>query len=386
MSTLSPEQDLKLHILANGIRIDPEAEEAWREEYQGPVSLNEYASTSGICLKVEDGADGVYINAPYTQEFTKQADARLRYNGRFVVAHADVEYDATVIPVPAFHNKTYTDNGVEYPYTNLGVTHTDRVRISPIEGCGMVCKFCNIPYELRYRQKPEEELLRVIEIAKDDEQAPARHVLISGGTPKRKDEDWEDEVYESVIANSPLPVDIMMTPRESPSYLRRLGAAGVNALSINIEVFDPQRAQKLIPSKNKRFGPQGYLDYIERAVDELGVGRVQSLILFGAAIEPIESTLQGVQALVDRGCIPVLSPFRPDPRTPMENDPPSTEAEMREVYERTLEICEDTATGVKPGPRCVPCHHNTVTFSDGSDFYIPLDKDIRTPLNVKKSA
>lgn len=381
----TPEQATKLDILANGIKIDAHAEEAWREEFQGPISLNEYASTSGICLKIEDGVDGVYVNAPYTQEFTQRAGARLLYNGGFVVANAGVEFDAEVIPVPAFHSRTYTDNGVEYPYTNLGVTHTDRVRISPIEGCGMVCKFCNIPYELRYRQKPEEELLRVIEIAKDDEQAPARHVLISGGTPKRKDEDWEDEIYESVIANSPLPVDIMMTPRESPSYLRRLGAAGVNALSINIEVFDPQRAQKLIPSKNKRFGPQGYLDYIERAVDELGVGRVQSLILFGEAIEPIESTLQGVQALVDRGCIPVLSPFRPDPRTPMENDPPSTEAEMKEVYERTLEICEDAATGVKPGPRCVPCHHNTVAFSDGSDFYIPLDKDIRTPLNATKS-
>ena len=382
MGTLSPEQDLKLNVLANGIRIDPEAEEAWRDEFQGPISLNEYASTSGICLKIEDGADGVWLNAPYTQEFTKQANAQLRYNGGFVVARAGVEYDASVIPVPAFHSKTYTYNGIEYPYTNLGVTHTDRVRISPIEGCGMVCKFCNIPYELRYRKKPEDELLRVIEIAKDDEQAPARHVLISGGTPKKIDEDWEDEIYESVIANSPLPVDIMMTPREDPSYLRRLGQAGVNALSINIEVFDPERARKLVPTKNKRFGPQGYLDYIERAVDELGVGRVQSLILFGQAIEPMESTLRGVQALVDRGCIPVLSPFRPDPRTPMENDPPSTEEEMRTVYERTLEICEDTGTGVKPGPRCVPCHHNTVTFSDGSDFYIPLGKDIKTPLNA----
>ena len=382
----TPEQAAKLDILANGIKIDEHAEEAWREEFQGPISLNEYASTSGICLKIEDGVDGVWVNAPYTQEFTQRAGARLLFDGRFIVANAGVEFDAEVIPVPAFHSRTYVDNGVEYPYTNLGVTHTDRVRISPIEGCGMVCKFCNIPYELRYRQKPEEELLRVIEIAKDDEQAPARHVLISGGTPKRKDEDWEDEIYESVIANSPLPVDIMMTPRENPSYLRRLGAAGVNGLSVNIEVFDPQRAQKLIPSKNRRFGPQGYLDYIEKAVDELGVGRVQSLILFGEAIEPIESTLQGVQALVDRGCMPVLSPFRPDPRTPMENDPPSTEPEMREVYERTLEICEQADNGVKPGPRCVPCHHNTVTFSDGSDFYIPLDKDIRTPLDDSKSA
>lgn len=199
----TPEQATKLDILANGIKIDVQAEEAWREEFQGPISLNEYASTSGICLKIEDGIDGVYVNAPYTQEFTQRAGARLLYDGGFVVASAGVEFEAEVIPVPAFHNKTYTDKGVEYPYTNLGVTHTDRVRISPIEGCGMVCKFCNIPYELRYRQKPEEELLRVIEIAKDDEQAPARHVLISGGTPKRKDEDWEDEIYERVNASCP---------------------------------------------------------------------------------------------------------------------------------------------------------------------------------------
>jgi len=379
---LSPEQDLKFNVLANGIQIDPAAEEAWREEYQGPISLNEYASTSGICLRLEDGSGGVWINAPYTQEFTKDADARLRYSGGFVVTHADEEFEATVIPVPAYHSQTYVDNGKEYLYTNLGVTHTDRVRVSPVEGCGMVCKFCNIPYELRYRKKPQDELLRVIELAKDDEQAPARHVLISGGTPKIKDEPWEDDTYEFIIAESPLPVDIMMTPREDPSYLRRLGAAGVNTLSVNIEVFDPARAKHLIPTKNRRFGPQGYLDYVERAVNELGVGRVQSLILFGQAIEPIESTLQGVQALVDRGVIPVLSPFRPDPRTPMENDPPSTEEEMRVVYERTREICDNSSSGVKPGPRCVPCHHNTVAFSDGSDFYIPLGKDIKTPLHA----
>lgn len=107
---------------------------------------------------------------------------------------------------------------------------------------------------------------------------------------------------------------------------------------------------------------------------------MQSLILFGKAIEPLESTLQGIQALVDRGAIPVLSPFRPDARTPMENEPAATEEEMKTIYERTVEICEDSNAGVKPGPRCVPCHHNTVAFSDGSDFYIPLSADIKSSL------
>lgn len=378
----TPEQDLKFNVLANGINVDPTAEEAWREQYQGPISLNEYASTSGICLKVEDGAEGVYLNAPYTQDFTQNATATLRHEGSFIVSHGDVDFPTEVIPVPAFHGTMYTaEDGTQRPYTDFGVTHTDRIRISPIEGCGMTCKFCNIPYELRYRKKSAEEMLEVIQIAKNDEQTPARHVLISGGTPKPADEPWEDAVYERVAAESPLPVDIMMTPREDPGYVRRLNSAGVNSLSVNIEVFDPERARKLTPNKAHRFGRQGYLDYIEKAVDELGVGRVQSLILFGVSIEPIETTLAGVQALVDRGCIPVLSPFRPDARTPMEHDPPSTEHEMKVVYERSLEICERSGTGIRPGPRCIPCHHNTVAFDDGSDFFIPLRKQITNPFH-----
>jgi hypothetical protein len=381
MSGLSPEQDLKLHILASGVQIDATAEQAWNEIYSGPISLNEYASTSGVCLKIEDKLDGVWVNAPYSQEFAKHADTHLRHVGKFVVSRADLDYDVTVIPVPAFHERTYVDNGVEYPYTNLGVTHTDRVRISPIEGCGMVCKFCNVPYELAYRKKPKEELLNVIKIAMEDEQAPARHALISGGTPRSEDEAWEDELYEYIISESPLPVDIMMTPREDMGSLKRLGAAGVNALSINIEVYDEQRAKKLIPSKYSRFGPKRYLDYIEKAVDELGQGQVQSLVLVGEAIEPIESSIEGIEKLVERGCIPVISPFRPDSRTPMESQPTSSEEEMRIIYERAVEICDRIGAGIKPGPRCVPCHHNTVTFSDGSDFYIPQNKDIRRRLH-----
>jgi hypothetical protein len=380
--SFTAEQDLKIRILANGISVDETAEKAWHGKYEGPLTLNEYASTAGICARIEDGGDGVWVNAPFTQEFTQGSDIELRahQDGRFILSHSGQEFDTTVIPVPLFHQETYTnESGLVLPLTNLGVTHTDRIRISPIEGCGMVCMFCNIPFELTYKKKPLEEMLRVIDLAKDDPQAPARHVLISGGTPNRKHEDWEDEIYEAIIDGSPLPVDIMMTPREKGrAYVRRLGEVGINALSINIEVIDDQRAKKLIPTKRARFGNQGYLDYIEGAVGELGIGRVQSLILFGEAIEPLNSTLKGVQDLVDRGCVPVLSPFRPDARTPMENDPPSSDAEMREVYERTLEICDNSNIGIMPGPRCVPCHHNTLAFSDGkkNSFYISEDDEI----------
>ena len=111
---------------------------------------------------------------------------------------------------------------------------------------------------------------------------------------------------------------------------------------------------------------QLYFDFIERAVGIFGAeGQVRSLILVG--IEPIEDTLQGVEALAQLGCDPVLSPFRPDPATPLKDHPPASVDTLVEVYERGLEIVE--RYGVKLGPRCIPCHHNTLTFPDGTNTY-----------------
>ena len=202
------------------------------------------------------------------------------------------------------------------------------------------------------------------------------NILISGGTPRPEDEPWIDDVYAFIAQNSPIPVDVMMPARHDMGYPAQLRSVGVNMLSINIEVWDIARAMRIMPNKARQLGRDHYLKYIAEAVKVFGVGFVQSLIVFGEAIEPIESTLDGVRALVERGCIPVLSPFRPDFTTPMGKKSPATIEEMRRVYSETVEICDRSGTGVKPGPRCVPCHHNTVAFPDGSEFYVPLGGDL----------
>ncbi|HEX4805798.1 MAG TPA: hypothetical protein VFU94_07850, partial [Conexibacter sp.] len=168
---------------------------------------------------------------------------------------------------------------------------------------------------------------------------------------------------------------VMMPPRRDLGHPAWLHAQGVNAVSINLEVSDELRARQIAPAK-ARLGRRHTLDCIERAVEAFGVGRVQSLVVLGAAIEPLESTLRGVQDLVDRGCVPVLSAFRPHRLTPLARAPSAAFDEVVTAYERTLEICERTGTGVRPGPRCVACHHNTVTVPDDSDFYLHADDDV----------
>jgi len=82
LTALTTEQELKVYLLAHGVSIDPEAERVWSERYQGPMSLSEYASTSGICLYT---ANGCYINVPFVESFTQASGARFIFDGEFAV-------------------------------------------------------------------------------------------------------------------------------------------------------------------------------------------------------------------------------------------------------------------------------------------------------------
>lgn len=379
------EELLKFRLLADGVHAAPEAVAAWTERFGGPLTLSEYATTSGVSLILPGD---LYVNAPLGRAEDLPI---LRFDGGEFLVEADgVDIPVGVVPVPAFHTHTQPDlfdeQRLAQPLTNYGVTHTDRCRVSPIGGCAWKCHFCDLPYEFGYHKKHQDNLLAVVLAARDDPLAPARHVLVSGGTPRAPlparpnrpatdDEAWIDGVYAYLAEQSPLPIDVMLPPRKDHSHPGWLRSHGVNALSVNLEISDPQRARQIAPVKAKLGRPHA-LDYIESAVEAFGVGFVQSLMVFGEAIEPLESTLRGVQDLVDRGCIPVLSAFRPHHATPLRDAPAATFAEMIEVYERTLEICERAGNVVRPGPRCVPCHHNTVTLSDGSAFYVGLEGDL----------
>lgn len=365
---------LKFRLLAGGLRVDSAAESAWRERFGGPLTLADYATTSGVTLIL---TGDVYVNAPLVDTDTSP---ELRVHGDcFFVDDDGTAFSVDVIPVPAFHDETYEDGGRTYPLTNLGATHTDRCRVSPIEGCAWKCRFCELPYEFKYRRKEPEQMLELIRVAEADPLVRARHVLVSGGVPAAKHENWLDDVYRFLAQQSALPVDVMMPPRRNLEYPAWLRSVGVNSVSINLEVSDPDRAAGITPQKTRLFGRDHYLDYIERAVESFGVGKVQSLMVFGSAIEPIDSTLHGVQDLVDRGCVPVLSMFRPHHLTPLASAPAATLDEMLQVYERTLRICETASNGVLPGPRCIPCQHNTVTLPMDREFYVDLASDLTAP-------
>jgi hypothetical protein len=227
----------------------------------------------------------------------------------------------------------------------------------------MTCKFCNLPYEFRYRTKRVEGLVDSVRRALADPVQPAHHVLISGGTPKSADVEYVREVYEAVITGFPdVPVDIMMVPRDDLMDPVWLDEIGVGELSVNLEIYNLELAGKLMRQKAKQ-GREHYLDYLEKAAGTLGSYRVRSMLMVG--LEPVEDTLAGVDAIAARGAVPVLSPFRPDPKTPLRDLQPTGSDRLEEIYLRARDIT--MGHDVPLGPSCIPCSHNTVTLaSSGS--------------------
>jgi hypothetical protein len=354
-------QQLKFDLLANGAVISATARSALRElSGDGRISSADYASTSGIILRLDRLE---WVNVPITDfnpNFVTPTPYTFDHGPEgFFVEGPELSATAEFWPVPDYHG-AMGSNG--RPLNNYVFTHGDRLRLSPTIGCAMECTFCNIPYDDTYAGvKPLDAMVEAVRAALEDPVQPARHMLISGGTPGPPHvEDLRDVYYAVLDQYSSIGVDIMMVPVDGLFDLPRLNQLGVNELSINLELWDEKLAATVMRHKHRQ-GRQHYLDFLEHASAELGGYRVRSMLLVG--IEPLDSTIAAVEAVAQRGCVPVLSPFRPDPGTPMADARPPSAATLREAYERGLDIA--SRHGVALGPTCDPCTHNTLTFASG---------------------
>lgn len=361
--SLTEAQRLKFGLFGDGLNITDAARTALGELTEnGRLSSADYASTSGLILELDDDT---WVNAPihdYNPNFVIDSPYVLDFTGTFVVEGEGLSSAASIWRQPAFHGT----RGPHGDLNNLVVTHTDRARLSPLRSCAMKCDFCNIPFDdplAFYRFKPLEAAIHAIQTAIDDPIQPARHLLISGGTPKPKDAEQLGQLYLDVISTFPdFPVDLMNVPIRGLFDWEALDRAGsFREVSINLEIFDRDIAHRLMPHKYNR-GMPFYLDEIEAAAHILGEGRVRSMLLVG--LEPLSSTLDGVRAIIERGGVPVLSAFRPDPGTPLSETRPPDAEELLYAFLRAEEVA--TSMGGELGPGCTPCTHNTLTLAGRS--------------------
>lgn len=342
---------LKASCFTRGVRLSQAAGEVFTRSGRVPLTIHEYATTGGLTFEV---AGGVYINAPFDEWFVVEPEAEI---GVTQEGTLEVRFDGRAAPIYPVPLPGYLDrrDDAGRSVRDVAMSHVDRIRLSPIGGCSFACKFCDLA-GLPYYKRPVDQILAALRVAKEDDFLPPRHVLVSGGTPSPLDEPYLESVVCAVAQEAGMPVDVMMSPKRDSASIDRMVEAGVDGFAINIELFGDEASRTITPQKF-RLGRQVFDEFIERAVDVTGgKGRVRSLIIVG--IEPVEATLAGVEHLARMGADPALSPFRPPaPGQPLAQHPPPSPETLLDVYERSLAIAQEY--GVRLGPRCVPCQHNT---------------------------
>ncbi len=344
----------KIACLSRGVRAPADVLHYLSAGGSQPLSLHEYPTTGGLTMVLPED---VYVNAPFDEWFCADASVSVELCESNLVLRAStgVVPVERVLPLPGYLE---TRDEKDRPVVDVAMSHADRLRLSPFYGCAYDCHFCDLatpPYECR----PIDQLIAALRIAAEDTVLAVRHVLISGGSPRKLHYDLFTRTCEEVIWNSPFPVDVMFSPMDSDGQVvDRLVDAGVHALSINLEVFDDAAAERRLPRKY-RVTRRHFEPTVERAVELLGRGgRVRSLIIPG--LEDLSSTIAGVEYLASLGCDPVLSPFRPASDVELKSHPPPSEDDLTTLLAESRQIV--SKYGVSLGPSCVPCQHNTLTF------------------------
>lgn len=349
---------LKFEILCHGVTPTEAALDSLPSGRHGSIIVRDFPTTAGLVMRLPGD---LFVMARL--RFNSQLALPLDHDGQaFFVGGEDSR-----VPVEVFPPAQYAIENRRLPGGKSIITvanaHADRVRLTPIWGCASGCQFCNYP-SMIYRRNTIDELDEALRTALIDRILPPPHVLVSGGTPNESDYDYLNGIYQELPRRFPeLTFDLMIEPRilypgarttkKYINFIRELRNCRFGRLSVNLELNSEEAAKRYMPDKYE-IGRDDYLLFLELAVEEFGPGKVRSVLIVG--LESEAETLEGVDALAERGVLVELSPFWADPGAFLAHEPEPTVEALLSVYERTVE--RTTRHGIPMKPFCIPCSHN----------------------------
>ena len=269
---------------------------------------------------------------------------------------------AMVPPRPRFYDLE-TDDGI--PYWKIALLHLDSVASTVVQRCiywgtSEQCHFCGIELtrgEQTIPVKTPEQLAEVCRAAKDLDRAV--DVTLTTGSVNRSD---RGALYISRCASaikdaSGLPIQVQFEPPSDLSVLEEVRAAGVDAVGMHLETFDPEVLARVAPGK-AALGIDGYFQAWARAVEVFGRGAVTTYVILGMG-ERRELIEAGCRRAIEMGVYPFVVPCGPCPapscrmrRHPIRTTSPTSIAVSRPCWPNTTWTISTREAGCA---RCQAC-------------------------------
>jgi hypothetical protein len=305
---------LKLDLMVHGVQLSPEFAQRARvdEAYR-----NYFANTRDIELLLSDNTRVTAPVGPSPYELVEEGEGYLlkvhpeRFNKDRAREEAPQALQIDFRSPSEFYTRK-TQSGV--PFSKFATIRGSYLALSPTSTCAFVgngdqCGFCSLQEYASSTQPTVEDVLDAVGVALQTDSIEV--VYLSTGFVDRPDGGVADlEPYIRGIKhryNVLIAVDAL--PPKDNSWIDKSYAMGVDAISYNLEIFDPIGFERICPGPARHIGRERFFEALEYAVGVFPAGAVICHLMVG--MEPLESTHAGIDALTERGVTPVLPLFRP---------------------------------------------------------------------------
>ncbi len=197
------------------------------------------------------------------------------------------------------------------PYWKIALLHLDSIASTVVQKCiywgtDEQCGFCGIELtrgEQTIPVKTPAQLAEVCTAARDYDHAV--DVTLTTGSINRRDRGalYISKCAAEIKDASGLPIQVQFEPPDDLTVLDHVHDAGVDAVGIHVETFDPDVLQRVAAGK-AQCGIEGYFRCWERAVEVFGRGRVTTYVILGMG-ERRELIEEGCARAIELGRVPV---------------------------------------------------------------------------------
>jgi radical SAM protein (TIGR04043 family) len=253
-----------------------------------------------------------------------------------------------------------TADGV--PYWKIALLHLDSIASTVVQKCiywgtEEQCGFCGIELtrgEQTIPVKTPAQLAEVCTAARDYDGAV--DVTLTTGSINRRDRGaiYISRCAAAIKEASGLPIQVQFEPPDDLSMLEQVRDAGVDAVGIHIETFDPEVLTRVAAGKAK-CGVEGYFRCWERAVEVFGHGHVSTYVILGMG-ERRELVEEGCRRAIALGVYPFVVPLRPVPGTLMADTPAPDAQYVASIYQSvSMMLAESGLDHVEAKAGCARC-------------------------------
>lgn len=294
---------LKVELAMRGLKLDASVR-LKRDAVAGEPAVLDLRLPEQVC-----------VTAPIDDHRAAASPFRLvAEGGRHVLVRGNGEGEGLRIEVrpvdaPRFYARRTTSGT---PMRRIAAVRGGHLIVSPSSACGYSiqgtpCRFCleGARTRLESDAATPAEVVEVVRAALDEGIDGVVYFNTSSFESADGGVGFLAPYVEAVRRHFDVVVAAQVHPPAMLGWVDRTYAMGVDAISYNLEVYDAEILRRRCVGRAHYIGRERYLEALARAAEIFPNGTVWSDLVIG--IEPIESTLAGIDALAALHVVPVVA-------------------------------------------------------------------------------